>query len=70
MQFSDIQALAADDMAGVDGVIHQRLHSDIALVSQVSAYIVAGGGKRLDFTPANRRFHERGNEAEPPRGLT
>jgi octaprenyl-diphosphate synthase len=37
----------ADDMAQVDAVIHQRLHSDVALIQQISHYIVGAGGKRL-----------------------
>jgi octaprenyl-diphosphate synthase len=35
------------DMAAVDEVIRQRLHSEIVLVRQVADYIVASGGKRL-----------------------
>ena len=34
-------------MAAVDRVIRTRLHSDVALVSQVGEYIVNSGGKRL-----------------------
>ncbi|WP_200918346.1 polyprenyl synthetase family protein [Jeongeupia sp. HS-3] len=34
-------------MQAVDQLIRQRLHSDVALVSQVAEYIVASGGKRL-----------------------
>ena len=34
-------------MAVVDQVIRDRLHSDVALVSQVAEYIVNSGGKRL-----------------------
>ncbi|WP_432724138.1 polyprenyl synthetase family protein [Jeongeupia wiesaeckerbachi] len=34
-------------MQAVDHLIRQRLHSDVALVSQVAEYIVASGGKRL-----------------------
>lgn len=34
-------------MRAVDGVISQRLASDVPLVSQVSHYIIAAGGKRL-----------------------
>ena len=40
-------ALIADDMRGMDAVIERRLKSEVALVSQVSRYIVAAGGKRL-----------------------
>jgi octaprenyl-diphosphate synthase len=35
------------DMAEVDRVIRARLHSDVALVRQVSEYIIHSGGKRL-----------------------
>jgi octaprenyl-diphosphate synthase len=34
-------------MAAVDQVIRARLHSEVALVSQVSEYIINSGGKRL-----------------------
>ncbi len=40
-------ALIAGDMQGVDSVIARRLKSEVPLVSQVSQYIVAAGGKRL-----------------------
>ncbi len=40
-------ALIADDMRGMDAVIDLRLKSEVPLVSQVSQYIVAAGGKRL-----------------------
>ncbi|WP_457279678.1 polyprenyl synthetase family protein [Polaromonas sp. P5_D5] len=40
-------ALIADDMRGMDAVIELRLKSEVPLVSQVSRYIVAAGGKRL-----------------------
>lgn len=39
--------LIADDMREMDVVIKLRLKSEVALVSQVSQYIVAAGGKRL-----------------------
>ncbi len=45
--FDDVVALAADDMAAVDGLISESLASDVELVSQVSEYIVMSGGKRL-----------------------
>ena len=41
------QALLAPDMAEVDTVIRARLHSEVALVRQVSEYIIHSGGKRL-----------------------
>ena len=40
-------ALLEVDMAEVDRVIRTRLHSDVALVRQVSEYIIQSGGKRL-----------------------
>jgi len=47
MSFDDIAALGRDDMAAVDRLISKSLDSDVALVSQVSEYIVMSGGKRL-----------------------
>ena len=40
-------ALIADDMDAMDAVIGHRLQSEVPLVSQVSHYIIAAGGKRL-----------------------
>lgn len=37
----------AADMAQVDQVIRQRLASDVALINQISHYIVSAGGKRI-----------------------
>jgi octaprenyl-diphosphate synthase len=42
-----LQSLLAEDMAEVDRVIRERLHSEVALVRQVSEYIIHSGGKRL-----------------------
>ena len=42
-----IQAFLAADMLHVDAVIRTRLHSEVVLVSSVSEYIIASGGKRL-----------------------
>jgi octaprenyl-diphosphate synthase len=42
-----VQRLIAEEMSAVDRVIRQRLHSDVALIRQVSEYIISGGGKRL-----------------------
>jgi octaprenyl-diphosphate synthase len=39
--------LVAADMAEVDRVIRQRLHSDIALINQIASYIIGAGGKRI-----------------------
>ena len=40
-------ALMAGDMAEVDAVIRRRLNSDVALIQQISQYIVSAGGKRM-----------------------
>ena len=34
-------------MQGVDAVIRERLHSEVALVRQVAEYIISAGGKRM-----------------------
>ena len=43
----DVLELTADDRRAVDQLIRDRLASDIALVNQISQYIIGGGGKRL-----------------------
>lgn len=40
-------SLIAADMQGVDALISQRLSTGVALVGDVSRYIIAAGGKRL-----------------------
>lgn len=40
-------SLIADDMREVDSVIALRLQSSVPLISQISQYIIAAGGKRL-----------------------
>jgi octaprenyl-diphosphate synthase len=47
LAFDDVLALSHDDMAAVDQLITESLASDVALVSQVSEYIILSGGKRL-----------------------
>ena len=42
-----VQRLIAEEMSSVDQVIRRRLHSDVALIRQVSEHIISGGGKRL-----------------------
>jgi octaprenyl-diphosphate synthase len=37
----------AEDMAEVDVVIRRRLSSDVAMINQISGYIVGAGGKRV-----------------------
>jgi octaprenyl-diphosphate synthase len=46
-QFIVARDLAAPDMAAVDGMIRQRLHSDVVLINAIGEHIVGGGGKRL-----------------------
>ena len=41
-----MQSIAAE-MESVNRVIRQQLHSDVALVSQISEYIISAGGKRI-----------------------
>ncbi|HET7563115.1 MAG TPA: polyprenyl synthetase family protein [Rhodanobacteraceae bacterium] len=45
--FTSARALASDDMCAVDGMIRQRLHSDVVLINAIGEHIVGGGGKRL-----------------------
>ncbi len=45
--FDAVSNLARDDMQATDRLISSSLESDVALVSQVSRYIVSSGGKRL-----------------------
>jgi len=47
LAINEVKDLAAADMQAVDLLIRESLKSDVALVSQVSEYIVASGGKRL-----------------------
>jgi octaprenyl-diphosphate synthase len=44
---SAIDRRLATDMAQVDAVIHARLSSDVALIDQISRYIIGAGGKRI-----------------------
>ncbi|RWU13037.1 octaprenyl diphosphate synthase [Pseudidiomarina gelatinasegens] len=47
MKLSEINALMADDMSGVNRLIGAELQSDVALINQLGLYIVNSGGKRL-----------------------
>ena len=47
MILEHLYALIGPDMNAVDAVIRKRLHSDVALVSQVAEYIIHSGGKRM-----------------------
>jgi octaprenyl-diphosphate synthase len=43
----NLLAPIADDMLQVNRVIRERLSSEVALISQISEYIIGAGGKRL-----------------------
>ncbi len=47
MDIHKIRALVGDDMHAVDRLIQHKLRSDVVLISQLGAYIVDSGGKRL-----------------------
>lgn len=47
MPIHDIYTLIQADRDAVDAEINRRLHSDIALIRQLGAYIIHSGGKRL-----------------------
>jgi octaprenyl-diphosphate synthase len=42
-----VNLLIAPEMEAVNQVIRQQLHSDVALVNQISEYIISAGGKRI-----------------------
>ncbi|QGZ41426.1 octaprenyl diphosphate synthase [Pseudoduganella flava] len=44
---NNIISTIAADMEAVNGVIRQRLHSEVALVNQIAEYIISAGGKRI-----------------------
>ena len=46
-QGTSLLAPVAADMRAMDGIIRERLRSDVLLVNQVGEYIVGAGGKRL-----------------------
>ena len=46
-QQNPITRTIAADMEAVNGVIRQRLQSDVALVNQIAEYIINAGGKRI-----------------------
>ena len=47
MDIQSIYTLIETDMVDVDVMIHARLQSDVALINQLSHYIINSGGKRL-----------------------
>jgi len=47
LSIDECNTLVAKDMQCVDNHIKEQLSSDVALINQLSAYIIGGGGKRL-----------------------
>lgn len=47
MKPAELFPVLASDLAEVDRVIRSRLASDVALIDQVSEYIISAGGKRM-----------------------
>ena len=47
MSLPPFLGLIQEEMRAVDRLIHERLHSDVVLINQLSAHIVNSGGKRL-----------------------
>ncbi|MGD8558653.1 MAG: octaprenyl diphosphate synthase [Gammaproteobacteria bacterium] len=47
MSIEDIYQLIDTDLKAVNQLITKRLHSDVALINQLSNYIIYSGGKRL-----------------------
>ena len=47
MSIEQIRSFIAQDMNDVDNVIRNKLHSHVALIRQISEYIINSGGKRL-----------------------
>lgn len=47
MSIDSVRSFIAQDMSAVDNVIRQKLYSQVALIRQISEYIINNGGKRL-----------------------
>lgn len=47
LSIDDIREMVAPDLAAIDRLLDERLHSEIALIGQVAHYVIASGGKRL-----------------------
>lgn len=45
--FDDIRTLLKDDLKQTDVILQNRLSSNVALINQMSSYIIGAGGKRL-----------------------
>jgi octaprenyl-diphosphate synthase len=47
MDIQSVYTLVAEDLRAVNGLIHARLRSEVALINQMGQYIISSGGKRL-----------------------
>jgi octaprenyl-diphosphate synthase len=47
ISIESLKALVTDEMEGMDALIRTSLQSDVALINQLSHYIINSGGKRL-----------------------
>ncbi len=47
VDIAHVQSLVAEEIAAVDHLIETRLYSEVALINQLSHYIIGSGGKRL-----------------------
>ncbi len=64
MNIDEIRILIQTDMDAVNQLIHGQLYSEVALINQLSTYIVKSGGKRLRpviVLLASRACHYQGN---------
>ena len=68
MTLEEIRELVRPDLTAVDRTVAERLHSPVALVNQVAAYIIHSGGKRLRpllvLLAARACGHDRGRHVE------
>jgi len=47
MDYAAIRALIAADLSATDQLVRTNLHSDVALINDISSYIIDAGGKRI-----------------------
>jgi len=65
----ELSALLAEDMKRVNALILKQMHSDVPLIPQVAAWLIAAGGKRIRpllTIAATRLYHDM---SERPYGL-
>ena len=44
VDIAEVRALVADEIAAVDRLIRARLYAEVALINQLSQYIIGSGG--------------------------